>query len=572
DYGKNLVKTIENSGLKDRIKITGFTDRETFQAYLAICDFAVQLMTLSRGETSRTILDCMAHAKAVICNANGSFAEIPKDTVYMLEDNFTDDSLIEALETLYENSHKRFELGENAREYIKNNNSPELCAKLYFDSIESYYSKSHFNLNSLINSISKVDMPNEELLIQNIASNIALSCQTQNRLRQLFVDVSELQKTDAKTGIQRVTRSILKELIDNPPKGYKIEPVYATSEKEGYFYARQFTMTFLDCPKDTLEDEPIDFYSGDIFLGLDLQHHAVLFQEKFLKKLRDYGVKTYFVVHDLLPVQFPQFFPEGAYTLHSNWLQTICNFDGAICVSKSVAGDLKKWYELKGLKKLRKFKIGWNHNAADIDNSVPTKGMPESAKEVLRLLKSKMSFLMVGTIEPRKGHMQVIKAFEKLWSGGIDVNLIIVGKEGWMVNKLIQKIKTHSELTKRLFWLEGISDEYLEEVYKASSCLIMASEGEGFGLPLIEAAHHKLPIIARDIPVFREVAGEHAYYFENSLEPDTISKAILTWIELYKDGKHPRSDNMPYLTWKQSTQNLLEIIFNDKWEYIIKPS
>jgi len=44
--------------------------------------------------------------------------------------------------------------------------------------------------------------------------------------------------------------------------------------------------------------------------------------------------------------------------------------------------------------------------------------------------------------------------------------------------------ETNRENRKRLFWLEGISDEYLEKVYAASSCLIAASEGEGFGLPL----------------------------------------------------------------------------------------
>ena len=61
------------------------------------------------------------------------------------------------------------------------------------------------------------------------------------------------------------------------------------------------------------------------------------------------------------------------------------------------------------------------------------------------------------------------------------------------------------EIGNRLFWLEGISDEYLEKIYDAATCLIAASEGEGFGLPLIKVAQHKLPIIARDIPVFREV-------------------------------------------------------------------
>ena len=89
--------------------------------------------------------------------------------------------------------------------------------------------------------------------------------------------------------------------------------------------------------------------------------------------------------------------------------------------------------------------------------------------------------------------------------------------------------------------------------------MIAASEGEGFGLPLIEAAQHKLPIIARDIPVFREVAGEHAYYF-NGLEPQALADAIKQWVGLNSEGKAPQSDGMPWLTWRQSTQQLLAAI------------
>ena len=108
-----------------------------------------------------------------------------------------------------------------------------------------------------------------------------------------------------------------------------------------------------------------------------------------------------------------------------------------------------------------------------------------------------------------------------------------------------------------LFWLEGISDEYLEKVYAASTCLIAASYGEGFGLPLIEAAQRKLPIIARDIPVFREVAGEHAYYFD-SRDPQGLAHAIEQWLRLYEKGTYPKSDNMPWLTWKESAADLFK--------------
>jgi glycosyltransferase involved in cell wall biosynthesis len=176
--------------------------------------------------------------------------------------------------------------------------------------------------------------------------------------------------------------------------------------------------------------------------------------------------------------------------------------------------------------------------------------------------------LIVATIEPRKGHIQTIQSFEELWKTE-DINLVIVGKEGWKgledekrrtIPQIINKIKSHKELNKRLFWLENISDEFLEEIYKISTALIAPSQAEGFGLPLIEAAQSNIPIIARDIKVFQEVAKEFAYYFNDDDNPKTISEAIKNWLELYKADKHPKSHNIPWLTWQESTKILLDKI------------
>ena len=166
---------------------------------------------------------------------------------------------------------------------------------------------------------------------------------------------------------------------------------------------------------------------------------------------------------------------------------------------------------------------------------------------------------MVGTLEPRKGHAQTLAAFELLWDKGIDANLVIVGKRGWLIDQLIHRLEQHSQRHSRLFWLEGISDEYLEKVYAASTCLIAASEGEGFGLPLIEAAQHKLPVIARDIRIFREVAGNHAYYFYG-LAPLDLATAVEHWLSLHAAAAHPNSEHLPWLTWKQSAQQLVDVL------------
>ena len=148
----------------------------------------------------------------------------------------------------------------------------------------------------------------------------------------------------------------------------------------------------------------------------------------------------------------------------------------------------------------------------------------------------------------------------------MDANLVIVGRNGWTMDRLAETLHHHPEKGKRLFWLEGISDEYLEKVYAASTCLIAASEGEGFGLPLIEAAQHKLPIIARDIPVFHEVAGEHVFYFSGK-EPGDLAKAVREWLALYQSGRHPKSEGMPWLTWKQSARQMMDIILKEQWQY-----
>lgn len=109
--------------------------------------------------------------------------------------------------------------------------------------------------------------------------------------------------------------------------------------------------------------------------------------------------------------------------------------------------------------------------------------------------------------------------------------------------------------------MSGASDEYLEKVYVASVCLIAASEGEGFGLPLIEAAQHKLPIIARDISVFREVGGEYAWYFSASNGAE-LANAVTDWLALYEEKRIPLSDEMPFLTWKQSAERLMAVILS----------
>jgi glycosyltransferase involved in cell wall biosynthesis len=557
EYGQELLTTIRRSGLKKRIRITGWADVKTFRHYLAAADIAVQLRTLSRGETSGTVLDCMNYGLPSIVNANGSMADLPDDVVWKLPDDFNDVQLIEALEKLSCDERRREKLGARAREVILEHHAPRTCAEQYLLSIETFYRNTASNSRSLTRAVAAIEPgpANPEELLP-LAEAIAQTISPQLAPRQLLVDVSELVQRDSKSGIQRVVRGILSELLSCPPEGLRVEPVYAASEC-GYRYARHFTLGFLDCPTDTLDDELVEYRPGDIFLGLDLQPQIVQEQRGFYQRLRCHGVKVHFVVYDLLCILMPQYFIDGAAEGFRRWLEVVAESDGVVCISMAVANEVDDWVKKYGQKRARPFKISWFHLGADVENTMPSLGMPMDGNKSLELLSDRVSFLMVGTIEPRKGHAQTLAAFEQLWVENVDVNLVIVGKQGWMVEKLIQRLVQHPELGKRLFWLDGISDEYLKKVYAASTCLIAASEGEGFGLPLIEAAQQKLAIIARDIPTFCEVAGENASYFRG-LEPVNLVQAIKGWLELFETNQAPSSESLHWQTWKESTKQLLE--------------
>jgi glycosyltransferase involved in cell wall biosynthesis len=185
---------------------------------------------------------------------------------------------------------------------------------------------------------------------------------------------------------------------------------------------------------------------------------------------------------------------------------------------------------------------------------------------------------MVGTITPRKGYVQVLDAFGLLWRKNVPATLTLVGSPYWNVGRFVswkfntfaKRLPRHPELGRRLEWLRGVSDAKVSEAYANSSALIFASYAEGFGLPLIEAAQNGLPIIARDLPVFREVAGDSAFYFKGDA-PEDLAHAVLEWLDLDKRGLAPQPVSMRWFSAKESAEKWKEVIFSGDW-YRIYPA
>jgi glycosyltransferase involved in cell wall biosynthesis len=578
EYGMRIRQWIGESPARGRVHITGFTPIDLYRSYLQAADAAVQLRTHSRGETSAAVFDCMAYGLPTIANAHGSMAELPEADVVMLPDSFEDMHLVAAMWRLRVGMSHRHSLGARAREHVKTHMAPRRVADAYHEAIEHFATQSKKGLErrALSAIVSLEPQPKSEHEWVDLARAMNRNLSVARPQRQLLVDVSANVMTDLRSGIERVVRAQVLELLKNPPQGFRVEPVYLVNEpKRSYYrYARKYTARLLSLDINALEDEPADISFGDVFYSPDYYPDGVTraAARELYADWRARGVDVTFLVYDLLPTLRPEFFPEFASEPHTRWLEAVAaNADRLICISQAVANELSEWLKTRIRPRYAcSPEITALHLGADISATGSSFGMPDDADSVLKRIETAASFLMVGTIEPRKGHLQTIAAFEELWREGLDVNLVIVGAEGWRpvpqeqrrtIPDIVKRLRNHPELGKRLHWLEGISDEYLEKLYSASACLIAASEGEGFGLPLIEAARQGIPIVARDIPVFREVAGEHASYFSGAA-PRDLAHAVKDWLKLHAEDRHPRSDNMPWLTWAQCAQRLKDILLH----------
>lgn len=570
-YGRAFQGMLRASGESARIRITGWNSPDDYNHYLSAADVAVQLRGHSRGETSGAVLDCLAYGLPTIVNACGSMAELSPDAVLMLPESFENVALASALEALRRDAGLRASLSASASNLVRVRHDPQACADLYTEVIESFHARGCPDVSKLLGAIAAQEVVPNKSERRRLAVAIARNHPRLPPARRLFVDVSELVQRDARSGIQRVTRNIVMALLSSPPAGFRIEPVYATVGERGYHYARRFTLGLLDCPGDWSEDDLIDPQLGDIFLSLDLNQEVTVSQADTLADYRDFGVRVLHVLHDLLPVQRPDWFPADMQAAHARWLETIARYDGVVAISRTVANEFAAWLGMCRPPRLRPLGIGWWPLGADLDRSGGKVSRQTGAGRVPTLVSAAPTFLVVGTLEPRKGHAQTLSAFELMWATGTDINLVLVGKPGWMVDDLVKRLEQHPESGKRLFWLKGVGDDDLNAVYAAASCLIAPSEGEGFGLPLIEAARHGVPILARDLPVFREVAGDHAAYFSGP-EAESLAAAIRGWLAAFRDGRHPRSDGMHWVTWEESARQLVEVILQDRWPMTWPPS
>ncbi|ROO10868.1 glycosyl transferase [Pseudomonas fluorescens] len=302
---------------------------------------------------------------------------------------------------------------------------------------------------------------------------------------------------------------------------------------------------------------PLAHRAGDQLVLLDSSWHANFFP--LAEQLKREGVGIISVIYDLIPLTHPQFCDAGLVKVFNDWFDWIARTaDGYVAISTTIRDQVREEMLCRiGTQQVGQRWFDYFYLGSELDLSEADAKVDRGLLDMFQT--TDPVFLMVSTIEPRKNHAYLLEAFELAWATGSKARLCIVGKIGWKCDALIERIRQHPELNRRLFMYNSLSDKSLEHAYSHATALVFPSHVEGFGLPLVEAMQRKLPAMASDIPVFREIGGDYMAYFDLA-NPQSLSD-LVTGME--RSGEFPAAlglEQWRWLSWREASAQLVERI------------
>ena len=283
---------------------------------------------------------------------------------------------------------------------------------------------------------------------------------------------------------------------------------------------------------------------------------------KGVRSARRRGAKVATVVYDLIPLQFPEAFPQPFVETFRKWWDNVrSHVDFVVCISQSVWADVQAYTQRNTSPIIagRPLRGGAFRLGAELEGAVGHEHVRPELRQLFAHEPMRNPYLMVGTyLVPRKNYPLALEAFERVWAAGSPATLVTVGRglipepTPWE-----QLASRHPEYGRRLFTFRDVDDAELDFCYRNASALITASDAEGFNLPIVESLSRGRPVLASDIPIHREVAGGHAAYFRPR-KPESLAEMVLR----HQAGELQNSlkplDNFHWPTWLESSRELIE--------------
>lgn len=380
---------------------------------------------------------------------------------------------------------------------------------------------------------------------------------------RIYIDVTVLTLATFITGIQRVTREIAVRLILTYGENIILlhyntkENIYYRIDNKMFcdFYLRGIgiknrMITSCKVPLSNIGE-------GTVFFDLDAAWMSKIKRSYLLPILKEQGTKIVAHIYDIISVTHPQYCLERGVYNFMDYIGAHLQYADDIIINARATVD-----ELEKLAKTLKIDLPVCHVVplgADFGENKIVKD-DQASKELRRIVYDRPYILMVGTIEPRKNHKLILKAYN-VGLKDLGYNIIFAGYMGWNMEEFAVGLKMHPDYNQRIFHLAGQDDRGIAYLYQHARFLAFCSYAEGFGLPLIEGIMRGTMVIAADIPVSREVAGNYCVWF-----PQDDAKALCSAVEYYHKNEDEYLERKGMLkefrctTWEQCGEMMREVI------------
>ncbi|KRD62203.1 hypothetical protein ASE71_08020 [Ensifer sp. Root954] len=259
-------------------------------------------------------------------------------------------------------------------------------------------------------------------------------------------------------------------------------------------------------------------------------------------------VVPFFFVHDLIPIEFPEYCSAGATERHERRIETVLRHAKGILVnSEFTRASLENYTRDRHLPATAVVPLANTISHGVIKLKTKSVGNPAF-------------FLHVGTIEGRKniGHLlNVWRRLIQVLGPESTPRLILIGRRGWECENVLSVIDRSRELANHLIEVSDVNDSELQDLMLRSAGLVTVSVTEGFGLPPVEAARLGLPVIASDIPAHRETLRNAARFV-----PVHDGEALLNEVisALRRSNDKPLPAQIEAIEWDRHVQSALVFV------------
>ena len=231
--------------------------------------------------------------------------------------------------------------------------------------------------------------------------------------------------------------------------------------------------------------------------------HTGLERLTYPARLRRMAVRPVFFIHDLIPISHPEYCRPGELEKHVLRMHNALEVaSGIIANSQATLEELVDFAASAGqpMPPAVVAPLG----AARLPQPSPARPLVEPY------------FVMLGTIEARKNHLLILQVWRRLVAtlGERTPRLVIIGQRGWECENVVDLLERCPSLRGVVIELSSCTDADVATYLSHAQALLFPSFAEGYGMPLVEALLLGLPVIASDLPAFREIAGEVPEYVD----------------------------------------------------------